>query len=267
MQNDPAMPERGQTDDLLIPNVPGSSATEAAQVGTDGQVAVPPGSEPALHSTAIAASCRYYSGDSDPQYVMRDGFIDWDAYWTLANTYVTQRTAQYTPEEQLLAKAIWSEQKTSAATTEAQVARRQAMIAVGYIILHRRDQRDRWFGSTNTITEVLEDTRQDIQFQGYWRWRTLDVTEDYLLHKEQNGVLRQQGIGWESPDRAIWFEALDIARGVLQSCEPNIMPNSLHFGHGPYVQQLIQQQAQQDSTFEYQHIAGPDLWISNKPFR
>lgn len=243
------------------------SAVASASVGLPD---VPVGAEPAPVGTVVGSAppaCDYYAGEPDPQYVMRSGYIDWAAYWERANSYALQRSARYTPEEQLLAKAIWSEQKTDATTPAEREARRKAMIAIGYVILHRRDQIEGWFGSTNTLTEVLEDTRQDIQFQGYWKWRTTNVVQDYILYKEHNGVVVQPGIGWESPDRAVWFEALDVARGVLWGCEPDMMPDSLYFGHGPGVQQMMQQRAQQDSEFVYQGIVGPDLWMSNKPFR
>lgn len=217
--------------------------------------------------TAAVTACDYYAGPDDPAYVMHDGFIDWGSYWGQANAYVLQRTARYTPDERMLATAIWSEQKTLAETDAAAAARRNAMVAIGYIILHRRDVQTGWFGSTNTLEAVLNDTRQDIQFQGYWRWRNRDVVHDYLLHKVSNGRVVQAGIGWESPDRALWFEALDVARGVVRGCEPDTLPDSLFFGHGPIVRQMMERRAREDSSFEYHGIPDPQLWMSNKPFR
>lgn len=218
-------------------------------------------------SGVAGANCDYYSGPTDPPYVMRNGFIDWEAYWARANAYARQRAAQYTSEERLLAKAIWSEQKTDAATADMRAARHRAMVAIGYVIIHRRDATTGWFGSTNTLQAVLEDTRESIQFYGYWNWMHQDVIEDYIVRSVESGRVIQPGVGWESPDRQLWFDALDIARGVLQGCEADVMPGSLYFGHGAELEQIMQLRAQADSTFVYWGIADLQLWIANKPFR
>ncbi len=241
-----------------------ATSSPVTPVDTSSQAAAPAAT---ISAESTAPACDYYVGPDDPTYIVRDGFIDWDTYWGRANAYVLQRTARYTPDERMLAAAIWSEQKTFAETTEAATARREAMVAIGYIIRHRRDAQTGWFGSTSTLETVLDDTRQDIQFQGYWRWRNRDVVHDYLLHKVSDGRVVQVGIGWESPDRALWFEALDVARGVLRGCEPDTMPDSLFFGHGPVVKQMMEQRAREDSSFEYRGILDPQLWMSNKPFR
>jgi hypothetical protein len=241
-----------------------TTGSPVAPAGTSSQAVAPAATTSAERTDTV---CDYYVGPDDPTYIMRDGFIDWGTYWGRANAYVLQRTARYTPDERMLAAAIWSEQKTFAETTEAAAARREAMVAIGYIILHRRDVQTGWFGATSTLATVLDDTRQDIQFQGYWRWRNRDVVHDYLLHKVSDGRVVQVGIGWESPDRALWFEALDVARGVLRGCEPDTMPDSLFFGHGPAVKQMMEQRAREDSSFEYRGILDPQLWMSNKPFR
>ena|GEM_PF-6663889 len=242
-----------------------TTSSPAASAGTSSSQAAVSTTTTSIESTDT--ECDYYAGPDDPTYVMRNGFIDWGSYWGQANAYVLQRTARYTPDEQTLATAIWSEQKTLAETDAAATARREAMVAIGYIILHRRDVQTGWFGSTNTLEAVLNDTRQDIQFQGYWRWRNRDAVHDYLLHKVSNGRVVQAGIGWESPDRALWFEALDVARGVLRGCEPDTMPDSLFFGHGPIVRQMMERRAREDSSFEYRGIPDPQLWMSTKPFR
>jgi hypothetical protein len=45
------------------------------------------------------------------------------------------------------------------------------------------------------------------------------------------------------------------------------MPDSLFFGHGPIVRQMMERRAREDSSFEYRGIPDPQLWMSNKPFR
>ncbi len=211
--------------------------------------------------------CIGYSGSPDPTYPMHNGYIDWDAYWDLANAYAIQRTAEYSDEERMLATVIWAEQKTEAATPTERIARHRAMIAIGYVILHRRDKQDGWFGSTSTLTEVLTDTRQDVQFQGYWVWHERDVVQDHIIRKVESGTVIQSGLGWESPDRGVWFEALDVARSVLRGCPTDMMPDSLYFGHGASAGQVILQRAAEDSTFTYRQIRGAGLWLTNKPFR
>lgn len=160
-----------------------------------------------------------YPPDPEEYPLDESGNIDWGAYWRVANEYARNRTAQYTDEERLLAKAIYTEQREPGASLD---ANRKAMIAIGYVIRHRCDENQGWFGATNTIQAVVEDTRTAPQFQGYWQWRNLDIVEDYLVNR----------LGFESSDRTLWFDALDIARRVLQGSKLDPMPDSVGFGHG-----------------------------------
>ena len=193
--------------------------------------------------------CGYYSGDGDPGYVLNQGKIDWPSYWKEANAYARERQRQYSPQEIMLAKAIWAEQRGKNSNRD---ARRRAMRAIGYVIVHRRDSSD----FPNTIQGVLD---QPHQFQGYEEWKTKDVTEDYLVHKKG-----QAGLGWESPDRQSWFEALDIARGILNGCEPDQFPEALYFGHGSDIYQRMMDKAKSDSDFKHWSVEGTNLYLSNK---
>lgn len=211
----------------------------------------------------------------DPEYELDEtGSVDWNAYWAVANEYARSRTAQYTAEEILFAKAIWSEEREQDIEF---AAINRAMTAIGYLIRHRRDESQGWFGATNTIQAVVEDTRSGIQFQAYWAWEDRDVVEDYLVRKEEVG---QPGLGFESDDRILWFDSLDIARQVLQGSATDPMTDSVGFGHGDAMRQSMEARKavlEQDSELRksavlggnaekelvIMNIAGTALWICN----
>jgi spore germination cell wall hydrolase CwlJ-like protein len=172
-------------------------------------------------------------------------------YYSAQQQYARQRTNAYTPEEQMLARMIWNEQRNQG---------RDAMVAAAWSVINRRDDTT-YFDYVNTIQAVLEDTRHGDQYHGYPGTDPLPVIERM-----------GSGPGFrEAPnklnDRELWFEALDIARQVINGCIDDPTKGYLWFGNGESTRQsMAAQEASNPEEFDYFLIPGTDLYFSSLPY-